>query len=88
MSGHVSLLVIDLATTEFSERVVNSVASDHLDNLRILFIETDALLPLEVIVEHVSHLNSRAFLSCYGFRASAILVKHHSVQEVSDEGQL
>lgn len=88
MRGHIGFFVVHLAAAEPGEGVVDGVSGDHFDYLRILFIEADALFSLQIVVEHVPHLNGRAFLARNGFGPSLVIVNQEPVEEVSDVGEL
>ena len=86
MSGYISFLIVHLAATEFDHRVVNRITGHDFNNLGIFLIQPNALLPLEVIIEHVLNLNGCALLGCDGLGARAILVNQEAICKVTDKG--
>lgn len=88
MCGDISLFIIHFSATKFSERVVDSISGDNFNNLSVFFIEPYALLSLQVVVEHITHLYSCALLSSDRFWTRSVFIEHHTVQKIGNERQL
>jgi hypothetical protein len=84
VSRNISLLVVNFAATELYEWIMNRVSSDHFHNLCIFFVKADTLLPLWVVVEHVSYLDSGSLLSSNRSRCLSVIIEHHSILEFGD----
>lgn len=88
VSRNISLFVIDFSATKLNERVMYSIASDHLNNLGILLIQSNTLFPLQIVVEHIPHLNGCSLLPCNRSWSTALVIDHHTIGKVSDIGKL
>jgi hypothetical protein len=88
VSGYISFLIVHLSATEFDHRVVNRIPGHDFNNLGIFLIQPNALLPLEVIIEHVLNLNRCALLGCDGLGPRAIFVNQEAIYKVTDKGNV
>ena len=88
VSGYISFLIVHLAAAKFDHGVVNRITGHDFHNLSVFLVQSNTLLPLKVIIEHVFNLDGCALLGCDGLGARAILVNQEAIYKVTDIGNV